>query len=141
MILQALVRYYEDLAKQGKIARLGWAKAKINYALCINEHGKLEQVIPLLEDAGGKKPQPQRIDLPAAVKRTVGIAPNFLWDNASYLLGVDTKGKPERSAKCFEACREFHHLLLDGTDSAAAKGILAFFDGWEPRASRAAGRL
>ena len=136
MILQALVRYYEDLAKQGKIARLGWAKAKINYALCINEHGKLEQVIPLLEDAGGKKPQPQRIDLPAAVKRTVGIAPNFLWDNASYLLGVDTKGKPERSAKCFEACREFHHLLLDGTDSAAAKGILAFFDGWEPLKAR-----
>ena len=136
MILQALVRYYEDLAKQGKIARLGWAKAKINYALCINEHGKLEQVIPLLEDAGGKKPQPQRIDLPAAVKRTVGIAPNFLWDNASYLLGVDTKGKPERSAKCFEACRAFHHLLLDGTDSAAAKGILAFFDGWEPLKAR-----
>lgn len=132
MILQALVRYYEDLAKQGKIARPGWAKSKINYALCINERGELEQVIPLLEDSGGKKPQPKRMDLPAAVKRTVGIAPNFLWDNASYLLGVDAKGKPERSVKCFEACRTFHHLFLDGADSTAAKGILAFLDGWEP---------
>ena len=132
MILQALVRYYEDLAKQGKIARPGWAKSKINYALCINARGELEQVIPLLEDSGGKKPQPKRMDLPAAVKRTVGIAPNFLWDNASYLLGVDAKGKPERSVKCFEACRTFHHLLLDGADSTAAKGILAFLDGWEP---------
>ncbi|MBQ9721490.1 MAG: type I-C CRISPR-associated protein Cas8c/Csd1, partial [Oscillospiraceae bacterium] len=132
MILQALVRYYEDLTKQGKIARPGWAKSKINYALCINARGELEQVIPLLEDTGGKKPQPKRMDLPAAVKRTVGIAPNFLWDNASYLLGVDAKGKPERSVKCFEACRTFHHLLLDGADSTAAKGILAFLDGWEP---------
>lgn len=132
MILQALTRYYEDLVKQGKIARPGWAKTKISYALCINGRGELEQVIPLLEDTGGKKPQPRQFDLPAPVKRTAGIASNFLWDNAGYLLGADAKGKPERSARCFEACREFHHLLLDGTDSAVAKGILAFFDRWEP---------
>ncbi len=132
MILQALTKYYEDLAEQGKIARPGWSKTKIAYALCINECGELEQVIPLLEDTGGKKPRPRQFDLPAPVKRTVGIAPNFLWDNSGYLLGVDGKGKPERSAKCFEACRQFHHQLLDDADSLTAKGILAFFDCWEP---------
>ncbi len=132
MILQALTQYYEDLVKQGKIARPGWTTQKVNYALCINEEGKLEQVIPLLEEVEGKKPQPQRISLPAPVKRTVGIAPNFLWDNSSYLLGVDAKGKPERSVKCFEACRSFHHALLDGVESAAAEGVLNFFDHWQP---------
>ena len=96
MILQALTRYYEALAKRGEIARPGWAKTKISYALCVNERGELEQVVQLLEDNDGKKPQPRQFDLPAPVKRTVGIAPNFLWDNASYLLGVDAKGKPER---------------------------------------------
>ena len=132
MILQALTRYYEDLAKQGKIAHPGWSKTKISYALCINERGELEQVIPLLEDTGGKKPHPQQFDLPAPVKRTVGIAPNFLWDNSGYLLGIDAKGKPERSLECFEACKQLHHQLLNGLDSIAAKAILAYFDTWNP---------
>ena len=136
MILQALTRYYEALAKRGEIARPGWVKTKISYALCINERGELEQVVPLLEDNGGKKPQPRQFDLPAPVKRTVGIAPNFLWDNASYLLGVDAKGKPERSESCYGACKQLHHQLLDGADSAAARSILAFFDSWEPGAAR-----
>ena len=74
MILQALVRYYEVLERRGEIARPGWAKSKVNYALCINERGELERVTPLLEDSGGKKPQPRAFDLPAGVKRTVGIA-------------------------------------------------------------------
>ena len=132
MILQALTRYYEDLAKRGKIARPGWAKSKISYALCVDERGELERVIPLLEESEGKKPQPRRFDLPAPVKRAVGIAPNFLWDNSGYLLGVDSKGKPKRSVECFEACKRFHHQLLDGKDSAAARSVLAFFDRWEP---------
>ena len=133
MILQALTQYYEDLVKQDKIARPGWAMQKVSYALCIGESGELEQVVPLLEETEGKKPQPQRLSLPAPVKRTAGIAPNFLWDNSSYLLGMDAKGKPERSIKCFEACRDYHHALLDGVESAAAKSILRFFDSWVPK--------
>lgn len=132
MILQALTKYYEDLAEQGRIARPGWAKTKVSYALCINQSGELEQLIPLLEDRGGKKPLPQQFDLPAPVKRTVGIASNFLWDNSGYLLGVDSKGNAERSKKCFEACRQLHHDILDPVDSPVAKSILAFFDNWDP---------
>ena len=136
MILQALTRYYEALERRGEIARPGWAKTKISYALCINESGELEQVIPLLEDAGGKKPQPQQFDLPAPVKRTVGIASNFLWDNSGYLLGEDGKGKPERSRECFACCSQLHHKLLNGIKSICAKSILAFFDNWDPANAR-----
>ena len=133
MILQALTRYYEDLVDAEKIGRPGWAKTKVNYALCINERGELEQVVPLVIAAvQGKNPQPQMYNLPAPVKRTVGIAPNFLWDNSSYLLGIDNKGKPERSQECYIACRAFHHKLLDDLGSISAKGILAFFDSWNP---------
>lgn len=136
MILQALTRYYEDLVRQGKIARPGWAKAKISYALCINERGELEQVIPLLEDTGGKKPQPRQFDLPAPVKRTAGVSSNFLWDNSGYLLGIDAKGKPERSRQCFDACRAYHHLILENVSSPAAKALLAFFDRWDPNTAK-----
>lgn len=101
MILQALTRYYEDLLSRGEIAAPGWAPAKISLALYINENGELTQIVPtMVEGTKGKKTvmQPQLMVLPAAVKRTVSIASNFLWDNSAYLLGIDQKGKPERSA-------------------------------------------
>lgn len=133
MILQALTKYYEDLVSRGKIAPPGWAPVKISYALCISESGELEQIVPLLDDSGGKKPQPKTFVLPAPVKRTVGIDPNFLWDNSGYLLGADNKGKPERSKQCFEAARTLHHRLLDGEASPVARAILTFFDTCGPK--------
>ena len=135
MILQALTRYYEDLLSRGEIAALGWSPAKISYALCLNGAGDLEQVIRTMEEVTkGKKTvlQPQTFSLPAAVKRTVGIDANFLWDNSSYLLGVDQKGKPERSRDCFAAAAQKHHAVLDGVDSPIARAILTFFDTWQP---------
>ena len=135
MILQALTRYYEDLLAQGKIDTPGWAPAKISFALYLDENGELTQVVPTIEEVPkGKKTvlQPQVMALPAAVKRTVGIAANFLWDNSSYLLGIDQKGKPERSRECFAAAARLHHEILDGVDSPVAHAILAFFDTWKP---------
>ena len=135
MILQALTRYYEDLLAQGKIDAPGWAPAKISYALYLDENGELIQVVPTMEEVPkGKKTvlQPQSKPLPAAVKRTVGIAANFLWDNSSYLLGIDQKGKPERSRECFAAAARLHHEILDGVDSPVALAILTFFDTWKP---------
>ena len=135
MILQALTRYYEDLLAQGKIDAPGWAPAKISYALYLDENGELIQVVPTMEEVPkGKKTvlQPQSKPLPAAVKRTVGIAANFLWDNSSYLLGIDQKGKPERSRECFAAAARLHHEILDGVDSPVAHAILTFFDTWKP---------
>ena len=135
MILQALTRLFEDLAEQGKIARPGWSPAKISYALCLDETGELTYVVPMLrEEQMGKKTQlrPTPMELPSPVTRTVGILPNFLWDNSSYLLGTDEKGKPERSRSCFQACGELHHKLLDNVDSPTAKAVLSYFDTWQP---------
>lgn len=135
MILQALTRYYEDLLSRGEIAAPGWAPAKISFALCLNENGELTQIVPTMDEVSkGKKTvfQPQLITLPAAVKRTVSIAANFLWDNSAYLLGIDQKGKPERSRECFAAAAKLHHAVLDSVDSPNARAILAFFDTWKP---------
>ena len=135
MILQALTRYYEDLLSRGDLAAPGWAPAKISFALCLNENGELTQIVPTMDEVSkGKKTvfQPQLITLPAAVKRTVSIAANFLWDNSAYLLGIDQKGKPERSRECFAAAAKLHHAVLDSVDSPNARAILAFFDTWKP---------
>ncbi len=135
MILQALTKLYEDLAEQGKIAREGWNAVKISYLLEIDEDGTLLGIVPQFKEVvSGKKTLSVPMDkiLPAAVKRSSGIASNFLWDNSAYMLGIDGKGKPERAKECFEACKGFHRELLDGIDTAAARAILNFFDGWEP---------
>ena len=138
MILQALTRYYEDLLSRGEIATPGWAPAKISYLLCLDAEGQVVQILPHMEESQiGKKTvlRPQTVVLPAAVKRTVGIASNFLWDNSTYLLGMDQKGKPERSRECFAAAAKLHHAVLDGVDSPIARAILAFFDHWNPAAA------
>lgn len=135
MILQALTEYYRTLENSGQISPLGWGEAKVSYALCIGPEGALEQVVSLqTEQKKGKKTvlRPQIMRLPAPVKRAVGIVPNFLCDNASYLLGVDNKGKPQRTLKCFQACKALHEELLDGVDSPAAQAVLAFFRTWQP---------
>lgn len=139
MILQALVDYYEDLVALGKLDRPGWSSTNISYVLYINDDGELEQVVSFKkeEDRGKKKVlAPSPLPLPAPVKRSSGIDPNFLWDNSSYILGIDEKGKPQRSIDCFNACRELHHKILDGIDSPAARAVLAFFDKWNPTKAR-----
>ena len=137
MILQALTRLFEDLAQQGKIARPGWSPSKISYVLCLDEAGALTYVVPhLREEQIGKKTQlrPTPVELPVVATGRTGLSvkPNFLWDNSSYILGVDEKGKPERSQACYQACAQLHHKLLDDVSTPAAKALLSFFDTWQP---------
>ncbi len=86
------------------------------------------------EQARGNKTvlAPQSIQLPAPVKRSSGVAANFLCDNSGYLLGVDNKGKPARSRACFLACKELHEQLLQTVNCSAAQTVLAFFSHWDP---------
>ena len=139
MILQALTDYYHVLEREGKIAAPGWSPVKVSFALCLGDDGTLEQVISIqTEQQKGKKTviAPQIISLPAPVKRTVGVAANFLCDNSGYMLGIDAKGKPQRTRECFDACRTLHEQILNGVDTPAARAVLAFFRAWDPARAR-----
>ena len=139
MILQALASYYEALLRQKKVAAPGWGPVKVSFALCIREDGTLERVLPLqTEQQRGNKTvlAPQILSLPAPVKRTVGVAANFLCDNSGYLLGVDQKGKPQRTAECFAACKALHEELFSDVDTPAARAVLVFFRTWQPEQAR-----
>lgn len=144
MILQALVDYYETLAQRGEIARPGWAKVKVSYALEIDENGRLLQVHSLKsEKQTGKQTvmEAREMELPAPAKRTAGIDANFLWDNSAYLLGFDGKGNSKRAVQCFEAARALHCSLLGGLDDAYAKAVCKYFEAWDASAAREAAHL
>jgi len=135
MILQSLVTYYEDLLAREKLARPGWNRVKVSYALNLGKNGALLDVVPLLnQEQRGKKEVfvPREFNMPTPIKRTVGVAANFLWDNSSYLLGVDNKGKPQRAKECFEASKELHLKLLENVNTEPAQRIRAFFKNWDP---------
>ncbi|MBR3314909.1 MAG: type I-C CRISPR-associated protein Cas8c/Csd1 [Atopobiaceae bacterium] len=131
-MLAELVSYYEQLAQEhpDRIAPMGWCARKVSFALELGDGGDLRAVMPLTDAATMYKM------VPTQVKRAVNIAANYLCDNSSYFLGVDNKGKPERTRQCFEAAKELHHNILDGIDSSAARAILAFFDSWVPEMAR-----
>lgn len=135
MILQALVQHYEDLAACGKVAKPGWGLAKVSYALYLNDQGEVVRIVSVkTEQQRGKKMiwAPQEMVVPAPVKRSSGVLANFLCDNSSYILGVDSKGKPKRARECLEACRELHENILSDVGHPAAQAVLAFFRSWDP---------
>lgn len=135
MILQSLAALYDALAAKGKLERPGWLPMKISWGLEIDQEGKLLYVLPLqVEEQRGKKTVlvPQVMNVPAPPKRTVGVDAGFLCDNGSYVLGMDDKGNPERTQRCFQAFREKHHELIGQVKHPAAQALLRFLDGWNP---------
>ena len=139
MILQSLVQYYEALEQKGEITRPGWCNAKVSFALELSHDGDLRRVISLkIERERGKKTvlEPQVFKVPQMVTRSSGVSANFLCDNSSYLLGIDNKGKPERSKECFQYAKEKHLEVLSGIDSLPAKAVVQYFEKWDPDTAR-----
>lgn len=142
MILQSLVNYYDAFARRNNICPPGWSNAKVSYALQLRWDGTLANVIPLKErSADGKKEVPGIRRVPAQILRSSGIAANFLCENSSYFLGIDNKGRPERSIKCFEEAKHHHQEILknvqsDGEKSAGVKAVLSYFENWKPEAAK-----
>ncbi|MCX7038173.1 MAG: type I-C CRISPR-associated protein Cas8c/Csd1 [Spirochaetes bacterium] len=134
MILQALYAYYSRLREDGEpgVALPGFAPQKISYALVIDREGQLVQVQDI-RDTSGKKPRPVQLMVPEAVIKASGVASNFMWDNTGYVLGLDDKGKPERTRQTFEAFKILHHGIGDSVADPGMRAILRFLDSWKPR--------
>lgn len=129
MLLQSLVKLYETLAQKGEIEKSGWSPVKISYGLCLDNDGNIDKIIFLKQKTSdGKKEIPKPISLPMPVKRSSGVASNFLYENSTYLFGYDSSGKPDRAAKAYQACKEKHCKILENCDSDAAVSIKKFFD-------------
>ncbi len=135
MILQFLQQYYQRLSTdpEKKISPYGFSSEKIDFAIILNSQGEWIDSEDL-RIPSGKNLSPRPLIVPQGKKRTVGIDPNFLWDNTGYVLGVDDKENknPQRLILQFQSFREFHHQIGDSVEDEAMKALLKFLDSWIP---------
>ncbi|MBX3061129.1 MAG: type I-C CRISPR-associated protein Cas8c/Csd1 [Anaerolineae bacterium] len=141
MILQALTRYYDILARDpdSDIAPLGYSAVGVSFALNLSAQGELLDVFPLFEKVQqGKKEveRPRRMIVPEQVKKTSGISSNFLCENSAYILGITDKGDTDFGIKRFEAFRLLHKDLLAKADCDASRAVIAYLDRHDPLSAR-----
>ncbi len=95
MILQALKEYYERKAADpdSGIAPPGWEKKELPFLIVISPDGEKVVNIEDTRSFVGKKLVAKSFLVPQGVKRSSGIAANFLWDNVEYATGEICKGE------------------------------------------------
>lgn len=127
MLLQSLVKLYEAWAEKGEIEKLGWNPVKISYGISLDEEGNIDEIIHLKTNAPkGNKEIPSLISLPMPVKRSVGVASNFLYDNVTYVFGYDNSNKPDRAKQCFDCFRSVGNKVLENSDDEFSTVIKKF---------------
>lgn len=123
MILQALCDYYE---RKPDLPRIGFETKAIPFVIEINSSGQFVQI----EDTRhteGKKKIARNFLMPQGVKKTSGVAANLLWDNAEYVLGVTSTGKPDRVREQHAAFQAKLNEVADKTNDAGLLAVRAFF--------------
>lgn len=126
-ILASLARAYERLPGAPPY---GYSSEKIGFAISLNEDGTVAHVIDLRE-GDGRRVTPRRMQVPQPAKRTVAIAPNFLWDRTSYVLGV-TAGEGKRASEEHAAFVERHLEVLSETSDTGLIALRRFLEKWKP---------
>jgi len=133
MILQALSSYYDRLkdSSETDIPMPGFGRQKIHFVLVINHSGELLQTKDIRETLNNKQ-VPKQLTVPEGVKRASNIAPNFMWDNTSYVLGAGNKENNKRILQCFSEFKELHHIIGNNLDDDGMVAVLSFLDSWNP---------
>ncbi len=132
MILQALNDYYRRKCDASdpaqRLPRYGLEQKEIPFLLEISPEGELLQLRDTRE-LNGKRKVARVFRVPMGIKKTSGVAANLLWDTLEYVLGVDTKGKPERVAEQHAAFRARIAALPDAAlEDAGIQAVTRFLD-------------
>lgn len=126
-ILSSLAKAYDRIPNAPPY---GYSSEKIGVVVGLNEDGSVASVTDWREGEG-KKARPRAMLVPRPVKRTAGIAPNFLWDKTSYVLGV-TAGEGRRTADEHLAFVERHVEEIGDSNDPGLRAFTLFLKNWSP---------
>lgn len=129
MILQALAEYYGRVASADDtaVAPPGFERKEIPFVVVVDREGRFRDI----EDTRtgeGKQKRGRIFAIPQAVKRTVAVVPNLLWDNPTYVFGVDAKGKPERAARQHAEFVARIEEVSRAADDEGTRAVLRFLE-------------
>ena len=132
MILQALNDYYrrkcDDADPAQRLPVFGLEQKEIPFVLEITREGKLVQLRDTYS-LNGKKKVAETFRVPQGIKKTSGVAANLLWDNLEYVLGIDTKGNPERVVEQHaKFVARIKAMPQAAQDDAGIQAVLAFLE-------------
>jgi len=132
MILQALNAYYwrkqADPDPRNRLPAYGLEEKEIPFIIEIDAEGGLINLTDT-RSGEGKKKVARRFLVPQGVKRASGVAANLLWDTAEYVLGVDTRDKPDRVVKQHAAFRSLIEAMPESArQDPGVQAVLAFLD-------------
>ena len=135
MILQALNEYYrrkiDDPDPAKRLPAFGLEQKEIPFVLEITADGELVQLRDTRELVGKKKVG-RSFRVPQGVKKTSGVAANLLWDSMEYVLGIDTRGKPERVVEQHAAFRTRIEALPAGArEDEGIQAVLRFLTSFD----------
>ncbi len=92
--------------EQGELEKEGWSPVKVSWGLELDADGQVKSLLLMGgTDAKGRQ-IPRVMKLPDLVKRSSGVAANFLCDNSAYVLGIDAKGSRNGRANALRRARE-----------------------------------
>lgn len=128
-VLASLVRAYDRMATRHEVPPFGYSQEKIGFLISLNADGTLAGPPIDLRQSEGRKRTAPPIPVPQPVKRTSGVAPNFLWDKSAYVLGV-TAGEGKRTAAEHAAFKSAHRAWLAETSDEGLKAFLLFIEAW-----------
>lgn len=128
-VLQALDQYYGRMERRGEVVAPGWSTQPIGIVLELDRDGTL--LLPVLRwQTSRGKPRPERV--PKWFSRSgTGSTPNFLWDNAAYVLGLGAKD-PGKTARDHAAFKSLHLRELAAETDPGLVALRRFLEAWDP---------
>ena len=147
MLIKALSDYYDVLATEGKILPDGYSNVNVHYLICLNEEGKIEEIINYQEkvqnktDKGNVKEKwiPRIEEMPQRTEKP-GIDSNIIEHRPLYIFGLnlddesltpdDRTGKARKSHESFvKSNLEF----IEGIDTPVVNAYRNFLKTWKPK--------
>jgi len=129
--LAALARAYDRMAARHEVPAYGYSTQNIGFLISLNADGSVAGMPTDLRGGEGSKRTARPMVVPQPVKRTSGVAPNFLWDKTAYVLGV-TALAGKRTNIEHAAFVERHREWLAGSSDEGLVAFLCFLQAWQP---------
>lgn len=118
MIIPALYEYYKN---KKNMPPFGFTAERISFLIVLLDNNNWYISDCRIQD-NNKLISSKKIVPSLGKSRSSGIVPNFLWDSAKYIFGIDEK----RGSACLEKSIELHNDLLSKTNDVILHRVLTF---------------